>query len=170
MTRAPSAGGLESRRGEGSPTPPAASLGQVLADELPITQSLGIAVREASAGRVVLTLPLAANRNHKGTVFAGSLNAAATLAGWGALWQSLQDAGVAAHVVIQDGTTRYLAPARTDVLAECLCPPAEVMQPALAQLARRGRARVRLEVVVRDAAGDVVASLHARYVLQRRSS
>lgn len=143
------------------------NLAQVLAEELPITQALGISVREVSAGRVVLGLPLAVNRNHKGTVFAGSLNAVATLAGWGALWQAMHEAGVAAHVVIQDGMTRYLAPARTDVVAECPRPPAGVINPALALLARRGKARVRLEVTVHDAAGDVVATLQARYVLQR---
>ena len=66
-----------------------ARLGEVLAAELPITQSLGIRVESRSGGGLVLWLPLAANRNHKGAVFAGSLNAVATLAGWGALWLAL---------------------------------------------------------------------------------
>jgi len=143
-------------------------LASVLAEELPITRLLGIQVRDVTKDRIVLGLPLAANRNHKRTVFAGSLNAVATLAGWGALWQGLYEAGVTAHVVIQDGTTRYLMPAGTDVTAVCDRPSTAAMDHALAMLRRRGRTRMTLDVVVHDTAGTVVATLHARYVLHRR--
>lgn len=145
-----------------------AELARVLAEELPITQSLGIGVRSASAGGVVLTMPLAANRNHKGTVFAGSLNAVATLAGWSVLWTVLREAGVRAHVVIQDSTVHYLVPARSDVAAEARSPDPEVLERALALLARRGRARVALDAVVHDADGGSVATLRGRYVIHRR--
>lgn len=147
-----------------------ASLSQVLSAELPITQSLGIGVLTAESGRVVLTLPLLANRNHKGTVFAGSLNAVATLAGWGLLWVELQHRGIDAHVVIQDATIRYLEPAHGDVRATCTgVDPAE-MDRAMAILARRGRARVTLSVEVHDADQRLVATLTGRYVIHRREA
>lgn len=140
-------------------------LARVLAEELPITQSLGITVREIGPDRVILAMPLAANRNHKGTVFAGSLNAVATLAGWSLLWRVMREAGIQAHVVIQDSAVRYLAPAQSDVLAEATPPDAAALERALLMLARRGRARVALGVVVRDHASQVVATLSGRYVV-----
>jgi thioesterase domain-containing protein len=145
-----------------------ADLARVLAEELPITQSLGIGVRSASAAGVVLTMPLAANRNHKGTVFAGSLNAVATLAGCSMLWTVLRVAEVGAHVVIQDSTVHYLVPAQSDVTAEAKRSEPEALERALAQLARRGRARVALDAEVRDAEGRSVATLRGRYVIHRR--
>ncbi len=144
-----------------------AALAQVLAEELPITQSLGITVREIGRDRVVLAMPLAANRNHKGTVFAGSLNAVATLAGWSLLWQVMREAGIQAHVVIQDSSVRYLVPAQSDVVAEATPPDAAALEQALLLLARRGRARVALEAVVRDRETQVVATLSGRYVVHR---
>ena len=134
--------------------PPATTpreLARVLMEELPITQSLGIGVATAEVNRVVLTLPLAANRNHKGTVFAGSLNAVATLAGWS-----------------QDATIRYLEPAHGDVRATCSgVDPAE-LDRAMAILTRRGRARVALAVEVHDPDQRLVATLAGRYVIHRR--
>lgn len=144
-----------------------AELARVLAEELPITQSLGIGVRSVSATGVVLEMPLAANRNHKGTVFAGSLNAVATLAGWSVLWTVLREAGVVAHAVIQDSSVHYLVPARSDVTAEAARPDAAIVERALRMLARRGRTRVGLEAVVKDEDGVVVATLQGRYVVHR---
>lgn len=146
---------------------PRHALARVLAEELPITQSLGIGVVAASPAGVVLSLPLAANRNHKGTVFAGSLNAVATLAGWGLLWVVLRERQVEAQVVIQDATVRYLVPARGDVQARCTAPEPGVMAAAEAMLHRRGRGRVTLRADVTDTSGTVVATLSGRYVIHR---
>lgn len=144
-----------------------ARLGEVLAAELPITQSLGIRVESRSGGGLVLWLPLAVNRNHKGAVFAGSLNAVATLAGWGALWLALAEAGTDAHVVIQDSTIRYPRPARSDVRATCAGPLPAALEQALDLLRRRGRARLALASEVHDAEGTPVAGFSGRYVLHR---
>lgn len=146
----------------------ARALAEVLAAELPITQSLGIGVERAGSAEVVLSLPLVANRNHKGTVFAGSLNAVATLAGWSLLWVELRQRGIAAHVVIQDATVRYLEPATSDVVARCDGPAPGVLDRAMAMLERKGRARVALAAEVRDRAGRLVATLSGRYVVHRR--
>lgn len=148
--------------------PAATELAQVLAAELPVTQSLGIAVRRVSRDGVALGLPLAPNRNHKGTVFAGSLNAVATLAGWSVLWAALREADHEAHVVIQDATVRYLAPARSDVVAFAPRPEEAALERVWAMLVRRGRGRLPVRVEVRDSAGELVAILQGRYVIHRR--
>ena len=75
------------------------SLQRLLNTELPITRHLGLRVLVADPGRVILNAPLAPNRNHKGTAFAGSLNALATLAGWSWLTTFLHHHRLAAQVV-----------------------------------------------------------------------
>lgn len=146
------------------PTPRQA-LTTVWADRLPITTALGIAVAELDAQHLALTMPLTPNRNHKGTVFAGSLSALATLTGWSVVWLALREAGVSAHVVIQDAQIRYLAPARSDVTATAAFPDAATWQRALNGLRRRGKARLTLGAALRDVGGDVVATFSGRYVM-----
>ena len=97
------------------------ALRTVWQEELPITGALGIAVVSAPPGALVLQMPLAPNRNHKGTAFAGSLSALTTLAGWSLLWLALREAGDHAHVVIQDSSMRYLKPVHSDAIASYDC-------------------------------------------------
>ena len=141
------------------------ALTAVWADRMPITTALGIAVAGLDAQHLSLVMPLAPNRNHKGTVFAGSLSALATLAGWSVVWLKLRDAGVQAHVVIQDAQIRYLAPTRSDVTARSTFPDDATWQRALNGLQRRGKARLTLTAELRDDTGAVVATFGGRYVM-----
>jgi len=138
-------------------------LRSVLAGELPITQHLGITVERIDAGRVTLRLPLGPNRNVQGTLFAGSLSAAATLAGWAVAWLALRRAGVAATLVIQDSSIDYLRPVTADCLLVCDRADAEREEHFLAACRRHGRGRLALSA---DAilAGAAVARFRGRYV------
>jgi thioesterase domain-containing protein len=141
------------------------ALTSVWADRMPITTALGIEVAELDARHLSLVMPLAPNRNHKGTVFAGSLSALATLAGWSTVWLKLREAGVAAHVVIQDAQIRYLAPTRSDVTASTEFPDDAVWQRALNGMLRRGKARLTLSAELHDDTGALVATFSGRYVM-----
>ena len=143
------------------------ALRSVWREELPITNALGIEVAEARDGALVLRMPLAPNRNHKGTAFAGSLSALTTLAGWSLLWLALREAGAEAHVVIQDSQMQYLLPVHSDALATALPPAPEAMAHLLESLRRHGRGRVGVEVVVRDVGGVEVTRFGGRYVIGR---
>lgn len=145
----------------------AASLSEVWRDRMPLTTALGVEIGALDGERLELLLPLAPNVNHKGTVFAGSLSALATLAGWSALWLVLREANEPAHVVIQDARIQYKAPARGDVTARVALPTGAAREKWLGTLRKKGRARLGLEVEVRDAAGEVVATFEGRYVAHR---
>ena len=134
-----------------------------LQTEMPVTQHLGIRVVDQRGGQLVLSAPLAVNTNHKGTAFAGSLNAIATLTGWATVWLLLQDHGLHAHVVIQDSTVRYLRPVTGDFQARAVPPDAKAVARLLETVRKRGRGRIELEVAVADAKGDAVA-FRGRYV------
>jgi len=130
---------------------------------MPITEALGLKVVDREGRGVVLGAPLAPNINHKGTAFAGSLNAAATLAGWGTIWLVLREHGVTSHVVIQDSKVHYFRPVRGDFMARCKGPSAAAVERLVAAVQKKGRGRLELDVVISDEGGDAV-KFHGRYV------
>lgn len=143
-----------------------AALSTVLRTHFPVSRALGVRVREATARRVVLDAPLAPNRNRSGTAFAGSLNAVATLAGWGWVTLALGGEEGGAEVVLQDSAITYHRPAESAFRAVCVAPGADELDRFLATLGRRGRARLRLTVTLVTRAGTV-ASFTGRYVATR---
>jgi thioesterase domain-containing protein len=132
---------------------------------MPVTQHLGIEAASYRSGTLTLRAPLAANVNHKGTAFGGSLNAIATLAAWGVLWLALREHGLSGEVVIQDSTIRYLRPVAADFTARSGPPDPEALDRLLAAVRRRGRGRIGLTAEVLDGAG-VAVSFAGRYVVQ----
>jgi thioesterase domain-containing protein len=135
----------------------------MLSVEIPVTQRLGIRFAGAPNGAVRLRAPLAANVNHKGTAFAGSLNAIATLAGWAVVWLVLRRGDQPGHVVIQDSSIRYLRPVTGDFEAYCEPPGVRAVERLTAALSRRGRGRIELAVTVSDRDGPAV-TFRGRYV------
>ena len=137
-----------------------------LATEIPVTQHLGLEVVRSDRDGLVLAAPLARNINHEGTAFAGSVNALATLAGWGWTWLALRQASEAAQVVLQDSSIRYLRPIESDFVAHCLPAESEEVERMFLGLTRHRRGRITLNVNVR--VGDaVVATFRGRYVARK---
>ncbi len=141
----------------------ARALGRKLATEMPVTQRLGVRLVGIQHGAVRLRAPLAANTNHAGTAFAGSLNAIATLSGWATVWLLLRERGITAQVVIQDSAVRYLRPVTGDFEAVCTPPPHAAVAHFLESLARRGKGRIEIQAAVHDAQGEAVV-FRGRYV------
>ena len=134
-----------------------------LYEEIPITQQLQVAVGSYDGASLMLHAPLAANINHKGTLFAGSLNAVATLTGWGLTWLLLEEEGLQAEIVIQDSTIAYRLPVTNDFAATCCKPDAEQVARFIASLRQRGRARISLTArIVED--GREAVTFQGRYV------
>jgi len=146
-------------------TPPLEALRATLRHEMPVTQHLGIEPAAYGGGTLTLRAPLAANVNHRGTAFGGSLNAIATLAAWGVLWLALREHALPGEVVIQDSSVRYLRPVAGDFTARSGPPEPEALARLLAAVRRRGRGRIGLTAEVLDAAG-VAVSFAGRYVVQ----
>lgn len=131
--------------------------------DMPITRALGLRVVGNEGGGLVLSSPLEPNINHKGTAFAGSLNATATLAGWGTIWLALREHGIRSHVVIQDSTVHYVRPVTGDFTARCRPPSVSAVERLVKAVTSKGRGRIALDVTVADASGDAVR-FHGRFV------
>jgi len=141
------------------------ALEQRMLEDIPLSRHLGARVLAADMRGVVLEAPLAANSNHKGTAFGGSLYCMAVLAGWALLDRELQERGIQAQVVIQSAQTDYLLPVTQDFTARAAAPPSQLLQKCLRTLERYGRSRIELAVSIEQ--GEIEAvRLRGTYVLQ----
>lgn len=145
------------------------ALQALLHDDIPLTRQMGLEVRGWEAHVLRLGLPLAANVNHKNTMFGGSLYCVAVLAGWGWLHLRLREAGIDdGHIVIQDGQIGYPRPVTGVAIAVCEAPPAEAWDRFVRLYQRRGRARLVLDTVVFNEGDETPAvTFSGQYVLHR---
>ncbi len=109
---------------------------------------MGVTVDVCDEDLLVLTAPLAANHNHLGTAFGGSLSAIATLAGYGLLWLKLGDRS--AHIVVKSSAIRYLHPVRESIRAVCKSPDAAAFAAFHEQFREKGRAGISLHVTIEE--------------------
>ncbi|PSS50242.1 YiiD C-terminal domain-containing protein [Pseudomonas sp. BBP2017] len=144
-------------------------LESVLHGDIPLTREMGLQVLDWQQQQLRLQLPLAANVNHKSTMFGGSLYCAAVLVGWGWLHLRLREAGIDdGHIVIQEGQISYPLPVTGAAIAVCAAPDEKVWERFIATYQRRGRARLNLHTRVSNAGSDEAAVLFSgQYVLHR---
>ncbi len=144
-------------------------LESVLHSDIPLTREMGLQVLDWQAHCLRLQLPLAANVNHKSTMFGGSLYCAAVLAGWGWLHLRLRELGIDdGHIVIQEGQISYPLPVTGAAIARCAAPEDKVWDRFIATYQRRGRARLSLHTQVFNSASDEPAvQFSGQYVLHR---
>src|SRR6476661_9609887 len=120
-----------------------------LHEQIPITRAMGLRVVANDENGFTVEAPVALNSNHLRTAFGGSINAVATLAGYGFLWMELNEA--AAHVVVAESSIRFLRPVRETIRATCLRPPAEELDGFRQRFAEKGKAPIILRVNVTEA-------------------
>jgi thioesterase domain-containing protein len=146
-------------------TPELLDLQAMLDREIPMCGLMGIAVHEAGQQGLVMRLPLAPNRNHQQTAFAGSLNALCTIAGWGTVYLLLKEVGRAGNIVIRRGAIRYQEPVTTpEILARCQPVSAEARQYFVEMLDDKKQAKLDLVVEIAGPAGPLV-SFNGSYVV-----
>ena len=98
-----------------------------LHEKIPLTKAMGLHVAESNAQHLVLEAPLAANVNHLGTAFGGSLHALPTLACYAVLWTLLREAGLDGHVVVKRSAAQYRVPVTGRLRAICERPAPAVV-------------------------------------------
>ncbi len=146
--------------------PDRAELERYLHEHIPISSAMGVRVVSCAAAGVTLAAPLAANINHRATVFGGSASAVAILAAWTYLHSVLRGTGLATRLVIQRNTIDYLAPITADFEAECASVGAVEIERVVRTLRRHGKARITLAARL-TCAGSEVATFSGEYVAVR---
>jgi len=90
-------------------------LGQLLTTEIPIAGEIGIRNFKLSSDQFSFELPLDPNRNHKGTLFGGSLYSAGALSCYGLFLVGLRGSSIGTNnIVIAEGQMKYKAPVDQD--------------------------------------------------------
>ena len=134
-------------------------------ERIPITRAMGIRVVSDEAG-FAIEAPVALNYNHLQTAFGGSVNAVATLAGYGFLWLELRE--TAANLVIASSSIRFLRPVRATIRAVCLRPDDDGLRSFHSEFRQEGKARIKLQVRVDD--GEIEAArFEAEFVARRET-
>ncbi|MDQ2918696.1 MAG: thioesterase domain-containing protein [Verrucomicrobiota bacterium] len=118
-----------------------------LHERIPLTRAMGVRVVSDNANDFAIEAPVSLNHNHLQTAFGGSINAIATLAGYGFLWLELRGT---AHVVIAGSSIRFLRPVNQMIRAVCLQPPDSDWQNFRATFREKGKARLSLKVFVEE--------------------
>jgi thioesterase domain-containing protein len=125
--------------------------------EIMLAKPMGVIVETADETALILRAPLAANTNHKGTAFGGSLYSLAVLTGWAWITRFIASRELDADAVIQESTMRYLAPVRGEMRA-CIQVPAKAdVDRFQKMLARAQRGRIRLQVSMHHGASLAAA-------------
>jgi thioesterase domain-containing protein len=124
--------------------------------DIPLTRHIGLRVLKYDRQSLVLSAPLAANANHKGTAFGGSLFSLAVLAGWGLLTLKLAEHGVDGELVIQESRVSYLLPVTGELVAHAVLPPERDLQRFLATVDRYRKGRIRLHVTIEQGGREAV--------------
>lgn len=136
-------------------------------ERIPLTRAMGVKVVSLDQSGFAIEAPVALNFNHLHTAFGGSVNAVATLAGYGFLWLQLREQ--AAHVVVAESSIRFLRGIRETIRGVC-APPTEPEFAAFKKsLREKGKARITLAVVVEEH-GAVAAEFHGTFVAFSDSS
>ncbi|MBU6470221.1 MAG: thioesterase domain-containing protein [Gammaproteobacteria bacterium] len=116
-----------------------------LHSHIPLVRHMQVRMDTCNAHGLTLSAPLAANLNHEGTAFGGSLDSLAMLACWGLVWLLLEP-GPAAHIVVAESRMQFLRPVTDTLMAHCTLPEAAARQTFLKTLERRNKARITLHV------------------------
>jgi thioesterase domain-containing protein len=121
------------------------NLEHYLHEHIPISAAMGVRVRSADVGSVVLDAPIAPNINHRDTVFGGSASTLAILAAWSLVHVRLRAEGLSCRLVIHDNCVDYTAPMLGDFSAAAKLAEPQSWDRALRMLERRGMARIEVE-------------------------
>ncbi|NLV25256.1 MAG: DUF4442 domain-containing protein [Deltaproteobacteria bacterium] len=123
--------------------------------------ALGISLVSLTGEEAVVSIPLAGNRNDKGTFFAGSLYAAMVLAGWCLTMKLCSGREGRWEAVIKDSRVSFLRPVTGDCRAV-----ARFRKPPLER--GEGRVAVFAEVSACDVSNRRCVLFHGEYRANRR--
>lgn len=139
-----------------------------LKTQIPLLNHMGLGELEYDGKRLVLPAELAPNINDKGTGFGGSLATLATISGWCLTTLLLREQSLDCDVMIRDCEMQYIAPITNDFYAQVVVPSTLGVDSFLLRLKEKGRARLALDVSVKQN-GIVALKMTGNYVAIQRT-
>ena len=126
-----------------------------LRSQVPLIAHMGVDLISWDGASVIVEAPLEPNLNTHGTAFGGSLYNVAAMTGWSAVHLTLMDAGHTPSVWVAKGEIDYKAPVR-GILRGMATVTDESRQQLLQGYETKGRAKITIDVVIREGEQDAV--------------
>ena len=139
------------------------ALQQFLDRHIPLTVAMQVKAQSYDGQHLVLTVPLAANHNDKGTAFAGSISSLATVCGWSALMLWSKEHYGDCQVAVSHADIQYKKPILGDFHAKATLPSKEALQHLHKTLSHKGRGRAQLHIEVADEHGIAMVLTGCRH-------
>lgn len=137
-----------------------------LHSNIPLTEFMDIQAETYTPEKVVLSVPLAQNKNDKNTGFAGSISALMTVCGWSVMYANFHKLLPKGNIVAQKTQIRYIAPITGDFRAECICNDPEGKQALLDSFAKFQKGKLILHI--QCFCGDLLtAEMEATYFITK---
>jgi len=143
-----------------------AELQTYIDEHIPIVKANRLVVLKAESDCISVGGTLADHVNHRDSVFGGSLSTALILAAWARvrLWTDTFDP--AAVIVISEQYVKFEVPVLADFAAFSRPLKTEVLEKAMAQLRRFGKARFSVEAAIIHRGGsDIRAEFSGEFVV-----
>jgi acyl-coenzyme A thioesterase PaaI-like protein len=130
---------------------------------IPPAHKMGIQAVEARRGYAATTVPVEGNGNHFGVVYAGVQFTVAEILG-GIIAVATFDSA-AYYPLVKSVDIHFVGMAKSDLRAEATLDEDSIARVE-AEAAENGKADYTLDAVVKDAAGQTVATTHGLYQLR----
>jgi acyl-coenzyme A thioesterase PaaI-like protein len=138
---------------------------QLTEEQIAFVKRSGLKAEVLEPGFVRLRMPLQGNQNHINSMYAGALFTLAEIPGGALFMTSFDVQGY--YPIIKEMTLRFRRPATSDILVEARLDQAQVARITM-QADAEGKADYRLDLELKDAAGEVVAISQGLYQLRKR--
>ncbi|SDU29227.1 Acyl-coenzyme A thioesterase PaaI, contains HGG motif [Pseudomonas pohangensis] len=138
---------------------------QLTEEQIAFVKRSGLKAEVLEPGFVRLRMPLQGNQNHINSMYAGALFTLAEIPGGALFMTSFDVQGY--YPIIKEMTLRFRRPATSDILVEARLDQAQVAR-ITTQADAEGKADYRLDLELKDTAGEVVAISQGLYQLRKR--
>ena len=144
---------------------PSELIRQLTEEQIAFIKRSGLKAEVLEPGFVRLRMPLQGNQNHIGSMYAGALFTLAEIPGGALFMTSFDVQGY--FPIIKEMNLRFRRPATGDILVEARLSSEQIAEIA-AQADAQGKADYRLELELKDSAGEVVAISQGLYQMRKR--
>jgi thioesterase domain-containing protein len=142
-------------------------LQNVLHQQIPITNHLGILVESYENNTLKLSSPLSKNHNHMGTAFGGSIYSICVLAGWSIVYLKLKENNITdGHIVIAESHIDYLKPVNSDLIAECTLTEPKHLTKLIRVYNKHGISKIKLITKI-YVGNEVAVEFSGKYVVHK---
>lgn len=126
------------------------SLTQLLHQDIPMTQALGIEVSHLTGSEIAINAPLDGNTNVHGTAFAGSLYSVMSVAGWAMVANMCKvQLGNLPTVVLKEASIKYRRPLADNLYAMGALDDKAVDQ-FVKQFQQHNKASIPVQVIIKS--------------------